>query len=77
MDKPVAMMYQDDKLGTQFTTTCGSAVMNHPNWTPLYKHPIRELSDEEIKNLHEETSWLGITDPIKFAKAILKKATEK
>jgi hypothetical protein len=35
---------------------------------------IKELSDEEIKTLHEETSWFGISDPIKFAKAILKKA---
>jgi len=38
---------------------------------------IKELSDEEIKTLHEETSWFGISDPIKFAKAILKKASEK
>ncbi len=38
---------------------------------------IKELSDEEIKTLHEETSWFGISDPIKFARAILKKANEK
>jgi len=38
---------------------------------------IKELSDEEIKTLHEETSWFGISDPIKFARAILKKASEK
>jgi len=37
----------------------------------------KALTDEEIKNIHEETSWWGITDPIKFAKAILKKASEK
>ena len=35
---------------------------------------IKELSDEEIKTLHEETSWFGISDPIKFARAILRKA---
>ena len=38
---------------------------------------IKELSDEEIKTLHEETSWFGISDPIKFARAILKKANKK
>ena len=43
---------------------------------PLYTAP-RELSDEEIKTLHDETSWWGVTDPVKFAKAILKKASEK
>ena len=37
----------------------------------------KALTDEEIKNIHEETSWWGITDPIKFAKAILKKTSEK
>ena len=37
----------------------------------------RELSDDEIKTLHDETSWWGVTDPVKFARAILKKASEK
>jgi hypothetical protein len=45
---------------------------------PLYTTPqTKPLSDEEIKTLHEQTSWFGISDPIKFAKAILKKASEK
>jgi hypothetical protein len=43
---------------------------------PLYTAP-RELSDDEIKTLHDETSWWGVTDPVKFARAILKKASEK
>jgi hypothetical protein len=42
----------------------------------LWQAP-RELSDDEIKTLHDETSWWGVTDPVKFAKAILKKASYK
>jgi hypothetical protein len=37
----------------------------------------KPLSDDEIKTLHDETSWWGVTDPVKFARAILKKASEK
>jgi len=38
---------------------------------PLYTTPqTKPLSDEEIKTLHEQTSWFGISDPIKFARAI-------
>jgi len=36
-----------------------------------------QLSDDEIKTLHDETSWWGVTDPVKFARAILKKASKK
>jgi hypothetical protein len=79
--KPVAMMFKDGKLGTQFTTTCGSAVMNHPNWTPLYKHPIRELTDAEIievfKDVYNESIVPATKKSFDFARAILKKASEK
>jgi len=34
------------------------------------KPQTKPLSDEEIKNLHEQTSWWGISDPVKFARAI-------
>ena len=47
--------------------------------TPLYTHPVKELTDEEIMNLATEVGWkpnaLGLlTD---FARAILRKAQEK
>ena len=35
------------------------------------------LTDEEIVKLHEETSFFGVLDPVKFARAILRKAQEK
>jgi len=41
-------------------------------WQPLYTHPTKTLTDEEITKLHLEC-W----DEIEFAKAILRKAQEK
>jgi hypothetical protein len=46
------------------------------NDIPLYTHPIRELSDEEIMN-EWYTECCPNGDLIKFARAILKKASEK
>ena len=43
---------------------------------PLYTHPVKELTDEEIVNLYKETEADngGIRE---FARAILRKAQEK
>jgi hypothetical protein len=38
---------------------------------PLYTHPVKELTDEEITNLFRASS-----DHIEFARAILRKASE-
>ena len=51
---------------------------------PLYTHPVKELTDEEMKNLIQEY-WgdVHIVDPdgylheIAFIRAILRKASEK
>jgi len=53
-------------------------------WIPLYTHPVKELTDKEMKDLIQEY-WgdVHIVDPdgflheIAFIKAILKKAQEK
>jgi len=80
--KPVAMMYKD-KLGTEFTSIVSSEILKHPKWTPLYTHPMRELTDEEIMQTlngieyspaEVETSF---DYEIRIARAILKKASEK
>ncbi len=39
---------------------------------PLYTHPVKALTDEEITNLFRAAS-----DHIEFARAILRKAQEK
>jgi hypothetical protein len=50
---------------------------------PLYTHPVKELTDEEIEDecrkawgLHDQDQ-LNLEEVFKFAKAILKRAQEK
>jgi predicted SnoaL-like aldol condensation-catalyzing enzyme len=42
---------------------------------PLYTHPIKELTDDEVRLIHEQTD--GNLNMIQFARAILRKAQEK
>ena len=45
---------------------------------PLYSHPLRELTDEEIMELWAQKNKLdGAQGIVDFARAILKKAQEK
>ena len=49
-----------------------------PDFIPLYTHPVKELTDEEIEELaeqHLDMDWQ--TGVIEFARAILRKAQEK
>lgn len=45
---------------------------------PLFTHPVKELTDEEIKQVWSGVKWNG-SDPIEltFARAILRKAQAK
>jgi len=43
--------------------------------TPLYTHPAKTLTDEEISEVMYQCDWQY--DPESFAKAILRKAQEK
>jgi hypothetical protein len=44
---------------------------------PLYTHPVKELTDEEINEIvWQQNLLLGNDDLRKFAKAILRKAQE-
>ena len=43
---------------------------------PLYTHPVKELTDEEIKEVITEHEWYSWTLE-QFARAILRKAQEK
>ena len=46
---------------------------------PLYTHPMRELTDEEIIKVYEDIFGVALakTCAIEYARAILKKASEK
>jgi hypothetical protein len=44
---------------------------------PLYTHPVKELTDEEIEDVYyKDFNWAD-EDYVKFARAILRKAQEK
>ena len=51
-------------------------------YKPLYTHPVKELTDEEIMelwyplDLHDE-AWVEDSVLVNFARAILRKAQEK
>jgi hypothetical protein len=54
----------------------------HPKdlgWLPLYTHPAKTLTDEEIWEVINRTAWVGTEEEIRFkiAEAILRKAQEK
>ena len=74
MNKPVAWMSPDGKV----SDTEGKLF-----YIPLYTHPVKELTDEEIyevwwqsdvaSNYYRDSKEFGI----EFARAILRKAQEK
>jgi len=47
------------------------------NAIPLYTHPAKTLTDEEIKELYGIYNYRYGFDEIEFARAILRKAQEK
>ena len=71
-NEPVAWMLVDEINGDYMLEL-------HPSgdydWIPLYTHPVKELTDEEIRVIHEQTD--GNLNMIEFARAILRKAQEK
>jgi hypothetical protein len=44
------------------------------DWTPLYTHPVKELTDEEIIEIYNDILIHDKKSSIKFARAILRKA---
>ena len=45
--------------------------------TPLYTHPLKTLTDEEILEIYHDVYVKHHNDGIDFARAILRKAQEK
>jgi hypothetical protein len=72
--KPVAWIDPNDRLSEPFSwnkTNCHTI--------PLYTHPAKTLTDEEIAEIYEQLYEMKLLDkyPLEFAKAILRKANEK
>jgi len=74
-NEPVAWMFEKD--GAYMCIKHDSRV-NYDGGIPLYTHPAKTLTDEEIMETHEklfaDTEIIHFLD---FARAILRKAQEK
>ena len=76
-NEPVAWM---NKIATSWVTTIPDEFKDE--WIPLYTHPVKELTDEEIIEiglLTTDPRFSHIESPLllEFARAILRKAQEK
>jgi hypothetical protein len=74
MSEPVAWMREDGVIAFHKQKEVDSQGYK---WQPLYTHPVKELTDEEINAemlLYLNSKTMGLED---FAKAILRKAQEK
>jgi hypothetical protein len=75
-NEPVAWMREDGVIAFHKQKEVDSQGFK---WIPLYTHPVKTLTDEEIQELAE---YHGIdslyeTGRLDFARAILKKAQKK
>ena len=72
MNEPVAWMVKAPDGEYLVFKQSEHPVMADCTYIPLYTHPVKELTDEEITNVFRASS-----DHIEFARAILRKAQEK
>ena len=83
MTEPVAHRFKwEEKMSWQYGDGYdATGAPNDPDYftyEPLYTHPMRELTDGEILNIYlEQTNGNKDLDILEFARAILKKASEK
>ena len=71
-NKLVAWMYEKPSGASKLSFVQEKMLWDDMKETPLYTHPIKELTDEEILAIHEQTD--GNLNMIEFARAILRKA---
>jgi len=72
LSEPIAWMHTNSK---QIFKTEKPNEFDLHLFTPLYTHPMRELTEEEILEVWKEN--YGDVNISNFARAILKKASEK
>jgi hypothetical protein len=76
--EPVAIRYDFDGYGYQYIDSgSGSDWQTRVEGEPLYTHPAKELTDEEIVNVFHEYQGEDRRPFVNFARAILRKAQEK
>jgi hypothetical protein len=78
--KPVAYInVEERKLEWAEHITWHTPTIAQMDKIPLYTHPAKTLTDEEIWEVINRTAWVGTEEEIRFkiAEAILRKAQEK
>jgi len=78
-NEPVAHFYPEGEGCTVYDIKFAWKVTGTTEPIPLYTHPAKTLTDEEIQEIahgFEAIGWMGETT-YEFARAILRKAQEK
>jgi hypothetical protein len=80
-NEPVAWLVDNQAYTSKEVAESLSKILETPV-IPLYTHPVKELTDEEIWELWElmnrsEDAWVPEEQVQGFARAILRKASEK
>jgi hypothetical protein len=75
-NEPVAWLIQT-KTAHQFTFKEPTIIPINAGVIPLYTHPVKELTDDEIYDVFEGCLFKGGFNKYEFARAILRKAQEK
>jgi hypothetical protein len=76
--EPVAIRYDFDGYGYQYIDSgSGSDWLTRVDGEPLYTHPAKTLTDEEIREICTQSLAFKDGNIFTFARAILRKAQEK
>ena len=78
-NEPVAWTSQDVLDADHIIKAVVRREQDEQHTIPLYTHPAKTLTDEEIWEVINRTAWVGAEEEIRFkiAEAILRKAQEK
>ena len=79
-NEPVAWMYEKPSGASKLSFVQDKMLWDDMKETPLYTHPVKELTDEEIRHIQAicHLKDVGYDNFImRFARAILRKAQEK
>ena len=73
-NKPVAWMYERPNGASKLSFVQEKMLWDDMKETPLYTHPLKELTDEEIVRISETCDLNHVLGLIDFARATLRKA---
>ena len=78
LDEPVGHFYPEGEGATVYDIKFAWKVTGTTEPIPLYTHPAKTLTDEEILTLWTQKNNLnGAKDVVDFARALLREASEK